>query len=138
MFNIIATFVVVLMTISPALAGNESVNLVSKHKICGELLSYSKVEGCFYNVYVESDKYLNKEYSELIRYLDGLDSKVHKDRLVNTQRAWIKFRDLDCEFDSGGQSTRLNICLSERTIQRLKELENYNVPYAMGCNGCPW
>ena len=123
----------------PSANGSEEYdNLVAKHKACGDLSSERLIKGCFSQVYSEGDKHLNQEYAKLSRYLDGVANKIHKNRLINTQRMWIKFRDADCEFYSDGQPIRLNICHSERTIQRLKELEKYNVPYAMGCNGCPW
>jgi len=121
-----------------ASGGEESIQLTEKHKKCGYFSSYSRIEGCFSQVYEESDRYLNKEYNELIAYLNGLDEKKHKQHLVTTQKTWIKFRELDCNFYSDGQPIRLNKCLSERTIQRLKELEDFNTSYAMGCNGCPW
>jgi len=121
-----------------ASGGEESIHLIEKHKKCGDLSSSSSIEGCFLQVYEESDRYLNKEFNELIAYLNGLDEKMHKQHFILAQKTWVKFRDLDCNFYSDGQPIRLNICLSERTIQRLKELEDFNTPYAMGCNGCPW
>jgi uncharacterized protein YecT (DUF1311 family) len=121
-----------------AFGGDESKNLIEKYEKCGELSSYPRIEGCFFQVHGESDRILNKEYNELIAYLSDLEDKKHKQNLINSQRAWIKFRDLDCNFYSDGQPVRLNKCLSERTIKRLKELEYFNTPYAMGCNGCPW
>ncbi|MFA0813850.1 lysozyme inhibitor LprI family protein [Microbulbifer epialgicus] len=131
-------FVIVLFYVPIIHAGGESENLESEFAKCGEFTSYSEIEFCFSQTYSQSDKFLNREYSQLIQYLDGLENKIHKKRLVNTQRTWIKFRDSDCKFYSDGQAVRLNKCLSERTIQRLKELESFNVNYAMGCNGCPW
>ena len=121
-----------------AIGGEESVKLMEKHDKCGELSSYSRIEGCFFQVYEEGSRYLNREYGELVSYLNELEEKKHKKRLIDSQRLWIKFRDSDCKFYSDGQPIRFNICLSERTIQRLKELEKYNTSYAMGCNGCPW
>ena len=121
-----------------ALGGEESARLMEKHEKCGELSSEPKIEGCFFQVNEESNQYLNKEYGELVSYLNGLEDKRHKKRLIDSQRLWIKFRDSDCKFYSDGQPIRTNICLSEKTIQRLKELEKYNTSFAMGCNGCPW
>ena len=121
-----------------AIGGEESAKLMEKHEKCGELSSYRQIEGCFFQVYEESNRYLNREYGELVSYLNELEEKKHKKRLTESQRLWIKFRDSDCNFYSDGQPIRFNICLSERTIQRLKELEKYNTSFAMGCNGCPW
>lgn len=105
---------------------------------CDELTSYSDIEVCYLKLNTQTDKYLNSEYAELINYLDKLENKQHKQRLIKAQRAWIKFRDSDCLFYSDNQPIRMNQCLQSKTFQRLKELENMNTPFAMGCNGCPW
>ncbi len=129
---------VITFTPAVALGGEESARLTAASEKCGEQSNYSVLEACFSKVYRESDQRLNQEYNELIHYLNGLEDKKHKERLINSQKLWIKFRDSDCKFYSDGQPIRLNVCLSERTIQRLKELEKFNTSYAMGCNGCPW
>ena len=138
MHRMFIIFFTMICLVPSANCSEEYENMMTKYKACGELSSERLIKGCFAQVYAESDKYLNQEYAKLSQYLNTITSKMHKERLVNTQRMWIKFRDSDCEFYSDGQPIRSNICLSERTIQRLKELEKYNVPYAMGCNGCPW
>ncbi|GAA5445163.1 hypothetical protein Misp06_03360 [Microbulbifer sp. NBRC 101763] len=133
-----ALLLVIPLHIPEVYGGDESEKLLLESSKCGQFTSYSAIEHCYTELYGKSDKSLNKEYSEVIQYLNGIDDKVHKNRLVNAQRTWIKFRDLDCEFYSDKQPIRLNKCLSERTIQRLKEIEIFNTNYAMGCNGCPW
>ena len=118
-----------------AIGGENSLRLTEKHEKCGEFSSYSKLEGCFYQVYQESDNYLNQEYNSLVRYLSELENKKHKKRLINCQNNWIKYRDLDCEFYSDGQPIRFNKCLSARTIQRLKE---YGRLQHFLCDGLQW
>ena len=46
--------------------------------------------------FIEQDLKLNDEYHELQRNLDGRDLN----KLIAAQRAWISFRDLDCDFST--------------------------------------
>ena len=76
------------------------------------------------NSYEKSDKELNKVYSILIKSLD----KTEKQKLITTQKLWIKFRDSHCEFESsqyeGGSIKPLiySTCLEELTKKRTAEL----------------
>jgi uncharacterized protein YecT (DUF1311 family) len=81
-----------------------------------------------YDQYEKVDKELNSVYTILKKELNETDKK----NLVDAQKAWIKFRDLNCKFksqDSGGGSTpytnKFKIdCLIQSTIERTKELKN--------------
>lgn len=121
-------------------AGDASVEMRKKQAACGELSSYRYLAGCHQNVLEESDALLNKEYGELINYLSG----ANKRNLIDAQKLWIKFRDADCHFsdprDEDGSIASANraACLADRTIERLKHLEDYNAPWNKGCNGFPW
>jgi uncharacterized protein YecT (DUF1311 family) len=70
------------------------------------------------------DKKLNESYKSLI--------KTNKD-LQNIQRAWIKYRDLKCNFSmtAGASGMGAYLCLREETKRRSEELlslidVNYN------------
>lgn len=75
--------------------------------------------------YEKSDNELNKVYSILLKSLD----KIEKQKLVTTQKLWIKFRDSHCEFESsqyeGGSIKPLiySTCLEELTKKRTAELK---------------
>ena len=123
-----------------AFAESKYETMRQKQNSCGELSSYRLLDGCYSDLLDESDALLNKEYSELIGYLKG----VNKANLVDAQRKWIKFRDADCLFsdpreeDGSIASANKSACLADRTIERLNHLEQYNAPSNKGCNGCPW
>jgi uncharacterized protein YecT (DUF1311 family) len=56
-------------------------------------------------------------------------SAKRKKTLLDAQRAWIKFRDLNCEFyydPDGGTAARLarTDCFLQATADRAKELKN--------------
>ena len=81
-----------------------------------------------YKEYQKVDKKLNSEYKKLLKLLKETDKK----NLVEAQKAWIKFRDLECKFqsqdpgDGGGPcENKMKIdCLIRKTTERIKELEN--------------
>lgn len=71
-------------------------------------------------------KKINKIYNE---YREKLNP-ARKQQLKEVQLAWIKFKDLACQFDASGveggsvHSMVLSSCLAEKTRQRSKELES--------------
>jgi uncharacterized protein YecT (DUF1311 family) len=71
------------------------------------------------------DARLNENYKRLMSKV----SAKRKKTLLEAQRAWIKFRDLNCEFyydADGGTAARLasNDCFLQATADRAKELKN--------------
>lgn len=81
-----------------------------------------------YDQYEKVDKELNSVYKKLKKELKETDKK----NLIEAQKAWIKFRDLNCKFksqdpgDGGGPYVnKMKIdCLIQSTIERTKELKN--------------
>ena len=86
---------------------------------------------CLAQAYAESDARLNLVYRHLI---DALADPVP---LRQAQRAWIKFRDLQCEFEvppswtGSGVPYSRNSCLIDHTERRIRDLERVRP-----CNGC--
>lgn len=82
-----------------------------------------------YAGYKKADKELNLVYNKIIKKLNETDKKS----LIESQRAWIKFRDLNCKFisqdpgDGGGPyENKMKLdCLIQATEQRTKELKNW-------------
>jgi uncharacterized protein YecT (DUF1311 family) len=73
----------------------------------------------------QQDVRLNKAYKELMATL----SPERKKQLQEAQRAWIKFRDANCDFyydPDGGSLARVsaNDCAMSSTARRAKELES--------------
>jgi uncharacterized protein YecT (DUF1311 family) len=70
------------------------------------------------------DNQLNDNYKRLISKI----SPKRKEALLSAQRAWIRFRDANCNFygdAEGGTSARLSAdeCLLNATADRAKELK---------------
>lgn len=76
-----------------------------------------------------SDKALNKSYGEIMRRL--ADDKDGRARLQAAQRAWIGFRDAECDFRTastiGGSINPMMVaeCRTELTDQRTEQLDVY-------------
>jgi uncharacterized protein YecT (DUF1311 family) len=103
------------------------------------------INECAHNVWKKADTELNKVYQEQLLYLRRTDSEFPPGRgssvrLADAQRAWIAFRDKDCNYQvgegggSGDTFERLK-CMYKRTLTRTAELREY-----IGCraNGCPF
>lgn len=83
-------------------------------------------ENELYNLYGKADKELNVAYKKLKSKLN----ESQKIELTNAQKAWIKFRDMNCKFKSQGNDdgggpyeNKMKIdCLIQSTIERTKEL----------------
>ena len=77
--------------------------------------------------FIERDLELNDAYRDLKKDLDGRDL----DKLVAAQRAWVAFRDRECEFSAsdveGGSMHPMValICERELTEDRIAQLKTY-------------
>ena len=86
----------------------------------------------------EEDKKLNSLYKELrLKVVHG--SRADK-YLIDAQRAWLKFRNQSCQFESEGyeggtlHGVEVTACELRITKNRNRELEGY---LACTDNGCP-
>lgn len=81
---------------------------------------------CAAKDYERDDARLNKSYRELVAKLET----ARRDKLRDLQLAWLKFRDLQCDFQSvqyeGGSMYSLvrSSCLADLTKQRNKDLKD--------------
>lgn len=72
---------------------------------------------------------LEKLYQQLLNHLHG--EPIHRKRMINTQRAWIAFRDAECEYiTTHGQNERQHVetydqCAITMTNTRIKALQHY-------------
>jgi len=84
-----------------------------------------EMNDCAAQGYEKVNKELNKVYADYRKRLSNTQKLILKD----TQLAWIKYRDLACEFESSGAeggSVRpmvRNYCLAGKARVRLNELE---------------
>jgi uncharacterized protein YecT (DUF1311 family) len=80
---------------------------------------------CAARDYEREDKRLNQAYRDVVAKLEP----AKRDKLREVQRAWLSYRDLNCEFQSedyvGGTIYSLvrSSCLAEMTRQRTKDLK---------------
>ena len=72
---------------------------------------------------------LDELYQKLLNHLHG--EPIHRKRMINTQRAWVAFRDAECEYiTTHGQNERQHVetydqCATSMTNTRIRALEHY-------------
>ncbi len=117
--RVLSIFVLTLLVpASSVLAGEPEVDC--KNDSGSYVTSY-----CTGKTYEAADAKLNSTYKKLQSLLDAADKTTLKDN----QRAWIKYRDATCDFETEptvgttGMSTYTNECLSRLTGSRTTDLE---------------
>jgi uncharacterized protein YecT (DUF1311 family) len=105
------------------------------HKDRCSLGTMLDMNGCLAQEYKKVDAKLNEVYRQLTRSL------ADPSALRKSQAAWVRFRDLDCEYassgiDSGGSLKPFsdNACRIDLTEKRIRDLQRY---LTWDCNGCP-
>lgn len=92
--------------------------------VCKDPVNQQDMNMCASKDAGREDALLNKNYKELVGKLEGKE----KAQIKTVQLAWIKFRDLQCHFESDGyeggsmQPLVHSSCLYKLTKQRNKEL----------------
>jgi uncharacterized protein YecT (DUF1311 family) len=98
----------------------------TKPEPCADAQSQAEMNICWGKEYKAADATLNQVYRELVAKLDD----EQKAQLKNAQTAWLKYRDLNCEFVAdqykGGSMRPMiaAICLADMTHNRTTELKN--------------
>lgn len=89
-----------------------------------------ELNACAAREYQKSDARLNQTYRKVTAHLRlHPQSKRDAELLTIAQRAWLTFRDAQCAFvgdayeGGSAQPMMMTTCLSEITLQRVKELE---------------
>lgn len=81
---------------------------------------------CAYHAYEVADQQLNDIYKKVLATVKGEE----KNLLITAQKAWIQFRDTNCDFETfnvrggTGWSTYHDECLERMTLQRTLEIKN--------------
>ncbi|WP_253274538.1 lysozyme inhibitor LprI family protein [Nostoc sp. PCC 7107] len=94
---------------------------------CDDPQTQLEINICSQLSYQNADKKLNQAYKQLLPKL----SKTRQQKLIAAQLAWIKFRDVSCEFERSayeGGSIAPAIyagCLEDATKQRTQQLREY-------------
>lgn len=101
---------------------------------CAEPTTQSDMNTCADLEYEEADKDLNKAYQQVRKKMSEWDkaedeaSKGAVDALVAAQRAWVAFRDANCEtvgFQARGGTMEpmlVSNCLADMSTKRAEEL----------------
>lgn len=122
------TFLLILLkfTVLPSLA-QESKHKLAQKVNCESPTTTVEMNICASQKYQATDRKLNRVYRQLQSKLNG----KQKQRMTNAQLAWIKFRDTNCDYESGqfeGGTMASQVgtyCLATMTEKRTKELESY-------------
>lgn len=144
--SFITTCSVVVTSTSPLLAKSEA--LVNSQSVqpplaqapnCNNPQTQSEMNACEGLRWQKADRELNRVYQSVTPKLAG----ARRQKLVNAQQAWLKFRDSECDFFSsyaeGGtmQPGLVSACRAEVTQQRITDLNSYSrgtIPRSVGTN----
>jgi uncharacterized protein YecT (DUF1311 family) len=104
---------------------------------CDKAISTPEINACASQEQEKAEARLNKVYRRVLKNLDhrddGLDNYSEmKKTLVEAQRAWVKFREADCNavYTRHASGTIRGVmfigCMQAHAEQRIKELEQYD------------
>lgn len=128
-----------LKLIHPALSAillASACNAAQAAQDCSNAVSTVDMQECAQKSLKAADADLNTSYQKLLKRLSGTsapgeDNAASKRKLINAQKAWIVFRDADCDAQYqahiGGTLRGLVSlgCKQQHTEQRTRELDNY-------------
>lgn len=88
-----------------------------------------EIRQCLAAVYAKADKDLNAVYRESLKNAKQISSETHTN-LIASERAWIRLRDAECNFQASWEQGSLGArarmwCLAETTISRVEYLKQY-------------
>ena len=99
----------------------------AKKQPCADAQTQSAMNQCAIDEYKKADAELNRVYQQLLPKLEA----THQEKLKAAQRAWISFRDADCEYEAfafeGGSMQPLirYSCLEAATKTRTNQLRGF-------------
>ncbi|WP_424362322.1 lysozyme inhibitor LprI family protein [Methylocystis parvus] len=98
---------------------------VAAEKDCSEMRTQIEINECEHKKFKKADAALNAAYAKLAAKV----STEGKAKLVEAQRAWIKYRDTQCEFETFGtingsiHPLEVAQCEAELTMAQTKRLD---------------
>ena len=113
----------------PAMALMALSTTAARAEDCTEAPDQASTDECADKAYQASDAELNKLYKQIEgRLKDDADTRK---LLVSAQKAWIGFRDAECEFSSSGVAegsaypATVSMCLDGLTQSRIDTFRGY-------------
>jgi uncharacterized protein YecT (DUF1311 family) len=105
---------------------------------CTQALSTAEMNQCASAEFAKADAELNAAYQTALKTIPGMatgdppwDAKSWETALRNSQRAWVAFRDAECDihvamFWTNGSGATVDIlgCKTEKTEARTRELKD--------------
>lgn len=123
------TFAVGMAIAAPAWTQDEDID-------CENAMAQQGMNACAGKDFEKADAELNEVWQNAIAAAKEADAEMtadgrpgHEETLRKAQRAWIEFRDAQCEYDGfearGGSMEPMLVsgCLAELTRQRTKQLQ---------------
>lgn len=101
---------------------------------CSSPSNTIEMQYCSSHSYDEADKEMNDLYQQ---QMHTLTTEKSKQRLRDSQRAWLVFRDKACLYEVGDESgtifsQEMNACLEAHTKQRIEDLNPMWLAPTMG------
>ena len=94
---------------------------------CDRNMNQTDLNMCTAQEYKKADQKLNKLYQAYTTKLGSAERK----QFTAIQKSWVNYKDKDCQYTAQGYNggsiypTILNTCLTEKTEDRIDDLENY-------------
>lgn len=109
---------------------------------CANAQSTVEINFCADKEYEAADKALNEAYASALKVVRSrnedkpYDAKSFEQALRGAQRAWVAYRDADCKdvisqvwTNGSGTTSAILQCMTEKTVQRTKELKDQLEPH---------
>jgi uncharacterized protein YecT (DUF1311 family) len=119
---VLCASVILSLTITPAGFTQDRIALDP----CANVEQGLELSNCIAGEYQRADAELNTVYRQV---MSKLDNEEHKTALRNAQRAWIEYRDTNCEYETylfrqGGPSEQHRVvCTTRMSMERTRELQ---------------
>lgn len=129
------------LLVAAALFGSAPAAIADAAEACDAAgRSQAELNECYGNAYKKTDAELNALYKQITSRLK--DDQTTTKLLVAAQRAWLAYRDAECNFSASGVAGGsiygmiLAICLDRLTSKRIADLQNY-LKCQEGALDCP-
>ena len=110
-------------------------SLAEEQSVCADAQTTIEIGDCVRKAFDKADAELNDVWKQVMQtfkpndYMAAKDLKTWKDMLTASQRAWVEFKEKDCEsvsyewWGGSGASNAVMFCLLDHTTSRTKDLK---------------